>query len=87
MGPHKNKWDVSGTVVESLGFDSYHVKMDGSGQVTKRNRRFLRPILPYSGVMARPPTEIKDNVVIQDIDRIVLDSATTSCNVKTDLNC
>ena len=38
--------------------------------------------------MARPPSEIKDNVVIQqDIDRIVLDSATTSCGVKTDLNC
>ena len=41
-GPHKNKWDVSGTVVEAVGHDSYMVKLDGSGRVTKRNRRYLR---------------------------------------------
>ena len=52
-GPHKNKWDVSGTVVEVLGYDSYNVRLDGSGRVTKRNRRFLRPILPYTTVLAK----------------------------------
>ena len=46
-GPHANKWDMSGVVVESLGFDSYVVKVDGSGRLTKRNRRFLRPIRAY----------------------------------------
>ncbi len=52
-GPHKNKWDVSGTVVEVLGYDSYNVRLDGSGRVTKRNRRYLRPILPYTRVLAK----------------------------------
>lgn len=52
-GPHKNKWDLSGTVVEVLRFDAYIVKMDGSGRLTKRNWMFLRPILPYKDVLGR----------------------------------
>ena len=46
-GPHANKWDISGIIVEVLDHQSYMVKMDGSGRVSKRNRRFLRPIKPY----------------------------------------
>ena len=30
-GPHENKWDVSGTVVEVLAHDTYLVRVDGSG--------------------------------------------------------
>jgi len=41
-GPHPNKWDRSGVVLEPLGHDQYSVKVDGTGRVTKRNRRFLR---------------------------------------------
>ena len=41
-GPSSNKWDRSGVVVESLGHDQYRVKVDGSGRLTLRNRRFLR---------------------------------------------
>ena len=40
------RWDKSGVVVESLGNQQYTVKMDGSGRVTLRNRRFLRKIEP-----------------------------------------
>ena len=47
-GNHANKWDLSGTVVQVLDFDAYLIKMDGSGRITKRNRQFLRPILPYN---------------------------------------
>ena len=57
-GPHKNKWDVSGTVVEYVGHDAYMVKVDGSGRVSKRNRRFLRPIVPFNSI------PVKDNVNI-----------------------
>ena len=57
-GQSKNKWDYSGTVVEVLGHDTYHVKMDGSGRVTKRNRRFLRQILPYTRVLAGDAKDI-----------------------------
>ena len=41
------KWTKTGRVVENQGFDSYLVKVDGSNHVTKRNRRFLRKIVPY----------------------------------------
>ena len=41
-GKHPNKWDRSGVVIESLGHDQYNVKVDGTGRVTPRNRRFLR---------------------------------------------
>lgn len=47
-GPHPNKWDRSGTVVVLGNNDQYHVKVDGSGRLTVRNRRFLRKFTPAS---------------------------------------
>ena len=47
-GAHSNKWDLSGKIVEVQDFDSYLVRMDGSGRVTKRNRQFLKPIIPFT---------------------------------------
>ena len=41
------KWTKTGKVVEDQGFDSYLIKMDGSNRVTKRNRRFLRKVVPF----------------------------------------
>ena len=41
-GPHPNKWDRSGIVLESLGHHQYNIKIDGTGRITKRNRQFLR---------------------------------------------
>ena len=35
-----------------LGHDAYTVKLDGSGRISKRKRRFLRPIVPYASVIA-----------------------------------
>ena len=46
-GPHKEKWDHSGVVVDSLGNSQYKVKVDGSGCITLRNSVFLRRITPY----------------------------------------
>ena len=45
-GPHPTKWDKTGTVVEVRQFDQYVVRVDGSGRVTLRNRKFLRKFLP-----------------------------------------
>ena len=39
---HPGKWNKVGRVVEILSFDQYVIKVDGSGRITKRNRRFLR---------------------------------------------
>ena len=41
-GNHPNRWERSGTVIEVKQNDQYAVKIDGSGRVTLRNRRFLR---------------------------------------------
>ena len=43
-GHAPRKWDKIGSVVEVLNFDQYNIKIDGSGRITKRNRRFLRPV-------------------------------------------
>ena len=41
-GRFPNKWDKSGTVVETKGNNQYVVKVSGSGRLSLRNRRFLR---------------------------------------------
>ena len=53
VGPHPTKWDKTGLVVEVRQFDQYVVRVDGSGRVTLRNRKFLRKYLP---AVPRPPT-------------------------------
>jgi hypothetical protein len=49
-GRHPLKWDKSGMVIEASPFDQYKVKMDGSGRVSVRNRRFLKQITPFTAV-------------------------------------
>ena len=39
-------WDKTCTIVENQIHDKYLVKVDGSGRVTHRNRRFLRSFKP-----------------------------------------
>ena len=88
-GPHANKWDLSGTVVESQPFDSYLVKMDGTGRITKRNRRFLRPIVPFLQQPDRLPLQrFNEELTRSDTDNTsILNTsptadrreATTSC--------
>ena len=51
-GPHPTKWDKTGVVVEVRQFDQYVIRVDGSGRVTLRNRKFLRKYLP---VIPRAP--------------------------------
>ena len=48
VGPRANKWDHSGRVVEVLDHESYCVKIDGSGRVTKRRRHFLKAIRSFT---------------------------------------
>ena len=47
-GNFPKRWDRTGTVVELMGHDQYRVKVDGSGRLTLRNRRFLRSFVPAS---------------------------------------
>ena len=48
VGNHPSKWDITGVIVEVKEHDQYVVKVDGSGRMTLRNRKFLKKITPYS---------------------------------------
>ena len=54
VGNHPSRWDITGRVVEVKDYDQYVVRVDGSGRLTMRNRRFLRRLTPYSHEMMRP---------------------------------
>lgn len=45
--PNPLKWDRTGTIIEVRQFDQYLVKMDGSGRVAIRNRKFPPKKYPY----------------------------------------
>jgi hypothetical protein len=55
-GNSPKKWDRTGTVMEVLDHDRYCVKVDGSGRLTTRNRRFLRAYVPVSTEFPAPQT-------------------------------
>ena len=62
IGKASKLWDRSGVVLEDKGFDKYSVKVDGSGRVTDRNRRFLRAFKPANGpnLPAPRPASVDD---------------------------
>ena len=63
-GSHPTKWDRSGIVVDTKGNDQYLVKIDGSGRLSRRNRRFLRRFTAASPDISYPnmePPTIMDN--------------------------
>ena len=64
------RWDRSGVVVESLGNQQYTVKMDGSGRVSLRNRRFLRKIEPFVPRYARIENVPVDNDVVDQVANV-----------------
>lgn len=59
-GPHPLKWDKTGTVVEVRQFDQYVVKVNGSGRVTLRNRKFLRRYVPV--ILPQPVRTIEHDL-------------------------
>ena len=80
--PHKpGKWTRTGVVVEVLGHGAYNVKMDGSNRVSRRNRKFLKRIVPFTPALRDnqvvsppvsylPPSSSKNSK--QDIPSVVL---------------
>ena len=61
-GNNPCKWDRTGAVVETCGNDQYLVKVDGSGRLTKRNRRFLRAFKPASTSIGYSPLNIPSTI-------------------------
>ena len=62
-------WTKSGVIVEKCGFDSYLVKIDGSGVLTRRNRQFLRKFTPFGAVgSVVMNTEVQDMCHIEQCE-------------------
>ncbi|KAK8378978.1 hypothetical protein O3P69_009604 [Scylla paramamosain] len=53
-------WDRTGLIVEALPYRQYTVRLDGSGRISLRNRKHLRPVAestpPPAPPTLRPPT-------------------------------
>ena len=52
------KWDRSGSIVEVHKHRQYTIKMDGTGRLSLRNRRHLRPVLVTKPITPVLPTPI-----------------------------
>ena len=61
-GNSPKRWCNTGRIVEVGEFDKYMVKMDGSGRLTVRNRKFLKPITSFQ-------EELEESSVGQDVDQ------------------
>ena len=61
-GKRPNKWERSGTIMEVRDFDKYVTKVDGSGRLTMRNRRYLKKLYQDKGMFAtaHPKGNIND---------------------------
>ena len=48
---HPRLWTQTGVIIEALPHRQYRIRLDGTGNVTLRNRRFIKPIrrLPAAG--------------------------------------
>ena len=46
-GKTKHLWSLSGTIVDVSGPDSYWIKLDGSGRLSKRKRQHIKVIIPF----------------------------------------
>ena len=58
--PTTRRWDTTGQVIKTLPNYQYHVRVDGSGKITLRNRQFLRkletPTIPFPFPSVVPET-------------------------------
>ena len=77
-GRFPKKWDKTGTVVENNEYDKVLVKLDGSGRLTTRNRRFVKKIIS--------PPDPPDRVVPQVQTRAhVIDDDEPTPNVRDNI--
>ena len=58
------RWDESAVVVEILPHQAYMVKIHGSRQLTQRNRRFLRKVIPFTPAVPVTQEEVSMGKVV-----------------------
>ena len=80
------KWERTGTVVEVLPHDKYIVKVDGSGRLTTRNRRFLRKFMSASpNINLAAPLTLPPPVTSQPEERNTADTRESTPNLDTQI--
>ena len=67
-GRFPTKWDKTGTVIENMNHDKVRIRLDGSRQITVRNRRFVKkivspPDLPSQGEVEAPVSESEQHML------------------------
>ncbi|CAC5407542.1 unnamed protein product [Mytilus coruscus] len=67
IGHYPFKWDKTIVIIEVRQFDQYAVKVDGSGRVTLRNRKFLRKYVPVKGIKTKT---IQDDLCRKNVPAI-----------------
>ena len=58
-GSKPTKWDRTGVVLEIHDYDKYIVKVDGSGRLSQRNRRYLKKLCPDTGMFDSSPVVLR----------------------------
>ena len=67
VGPNPRKWERTGTVMECKDHDQYTVKVDGTGRVTLRNRKFLRQLKQIPKHSSPSPPPLPSDPTIQSV--------------------
>ena len=71
-GPSPKSWSKSGQIVECLPHNSYLIKLDGSGHLTRRNRQFLRKFVPFTDILKEQhPPQVAGNFKLGTTDDIL----------------
>ena len=87
FGQYPKRWNRSGTIIEVRQFDQYVVRVDGSGRVILRNRKFLRKYIP---VFRRPTASVDTSNLprpeFEHADRSVQDDQPSITPPTPDLN-
>lgn len=69
-GNNPKRWCNTGTIVEVGEFDKYLVKVDGSGRLTVRNRRYLRPNVTYQEALEGSRAEAPQDQPVRKSERL-----------------
>ena len=80
-GAHHSKWDKSGKIIDVKPHNQYLVKVNGSGRVTVRKRRFLRKFTPAAMTVNQQPlqTTTANNVPSDSTSSSSDDSSNREC--------
>lgn len=77
VGSNPRNWDKTGMVIEVRQFDQYVARVDGSGRVTLRNRKYLRKYAPF--IQHAPPACIRSNQSPEDVIRHITQPIQSRC--------